>query len=385
MTRLAVRGPFSFSVYRGAVKLFGLVVVAACGPGLAPRDTRDVGRDSLTSAVGDPRALRELFHGSVVDGGLWFDDAACAKEFGAGEEVPKDRLDAFSYCLAGVHMQPSQRGDELGDVVVMTYAPGIEVEARVVQEEDGPHLSWIGYASRRPIDAMIPTITSAALESIRTSGDPNGPLDPAVAATLELDPTPKSHASYTWLRVCVDETGTLTLAEPYETTSSPASAAFAAAAKKWTFKPFTIHDTVVPVCSMVRMTYPPGQGPADETLPMPPRPTASHKNPTVFVEGSKSQKMHEGKRISGNKFLRPDDHTKAAIQKNGGGRVVGRFRICLDENGAPESILPLRSTGYANYDRELIAGMQQWRYEPYVLDGVPMAVCTGVTFIYNQN
>jgi hypothetical protein len=344
-----------------------------------------VGRSSLLGATGNPRALREMFRDSVVSGGLWFDDAACAKEFGAGEEVPKDRLDAFSYCLAGLHLQASTRSDALGDVVVMTYAPGIEVEARIVQEEEGAHLTWIGYASRRPIDAMIPTITSAALESIRTGGDPNGPLDPAVASKLELDPTPKSHASYTWLRVCVDETGAVTLADPYETTSSTASDAFSAAAKKWTFKPFTIKDKVVPVCSMVRLAYPPGQGPTEETLPMPPRPTASHKNPIVFVEGSKSQKMHEGKRISGNKLLFPDDHIKASISKSRNHHIVGSFRICLDEHGVPESILPLRSTGFADYDRELLAGMQQWRYEPYVLDGVPMEVCTGVTFIYNQN
>src|SRR4051812_21438244 len=83
----------------------GLVLVAACGPGLAARDTRDVGRDSLASAAGDAKALRALFHDNVVDGGIWFDDAACAKEFGAGEEVPKDRLDAFAQCLAGLHMQ----------------------------------------------------------------------------------------------------------------------------------------------------------------------------------------------------------------------------------------------------------------------------------------
>ena len=366
------------------MKLFGLVLVAACGPGLVQRDTRDVGREDLARAAGDASALSYMFHDSVVDGGLWFDDAACAKEFGAGEDVPKDRLDAFAHCLAGLHMQASTRGDELGDVVVMDYAPGIEVEARVVPEEDGSHLAWIGYASRRPIDAMLPTITSAALQAMRTSGDPNGPLDPAVASTLELDPTPKSHASYSWLRVCVDENGSLTLAEPFETTSTPASRAFVDAALKWTFRPFTVHDHPIAVCSMVRMAYPPGQAPVDETLPMPPHPSVSHKNPIVFVEGSKSQKLHEGKRISGNKMIVPDDHTKTAIQKKGGGRIVGSFRICLDENGAPESILPLRSTGFANYDRELLAGMQQWRYEPYAIDGVPTPVCTAVTFVYGQ-
>jgi hypothetical protein len=370
--------------YRRWVKLFGLVLVAACGPGLAARDTRDVGRDSLASAAGDAKALRALFHDNVVDGGMWFDDAACAKEFGSGEEVPKHRLDSFAQCLAGLHMQASTRGDELGDVVVMTYAPGIEIEARVMLEDDGSHLAWIGYSSRRPIDALVPTITSAALESIRTSGDPNGPLDPSVASTLELDPTPTSHASYTWLRVCVDETGALTLADPFETTSAPAAVAFVAAAQKWTFKPFTIHDKPVAVCSMARMTYPPGQGPAEENLPMPPAMSGSHKNPLVFVEGSKSGQIHEGKRISGKKNILPDDHIKTAIERKHLHQVVGSFKICLDEHGAPESILPIRSTGFADYDRELLAGMHEWRYEPYVLDGVPTPVCTGVVFIYNQ-
>lgn len=53
-----------------STSVLGLVLVAACGPGLAARDTREVGRDSLASAAGDPRALRELFHDSVVGGGV---------------------------------------------------------------------------------------------------------------------------------------------------------------------------------------------------------------------------------------------------------------------------------------------------------------------------
>ena len=28
--------------------------------------------------------------------------------------------------------------------------------------------------------------------------------------------------------------------------------------------------------------------------------------------------------------------------------------------------------------------MRTWRYSPYMKDGVPLEVCTGVTFIYSQ-
>lgn len=361
-----------------------VVLAAACGPGLAPRDTREVGRETLGNAVGDPGELRELFRGSVVDGGLWFADPACAGEFGKGEEVPQGRLDAFAACLVGLHLQPSPREDALGDVIVLDYAPGIELEARVAPEAAGTHLSWIGYASRRSIDALVPTITPAALESVRLTGDRNGPLDPELAAKLEVDPTPRSHAQFTWIRTCIDETGAVTLADPFETTSGKASVAFARAAAQWTFKPFEINGQPVAVCSMVRMSYPPGQAPTVETLPLPPSPSRTRKNPIVYADGSKEVKLHEGRRISGQKLIAPDDRTKTKIQKSKDGRVTAAFRVCLDENGAPESVLPLKSSGFAEYDSKITYFMNQWRYEPYTIDGVPTPVCTQVNFIYSQ-
>jgi hypothetical protein len=126
----------------------------------------------------------------------------------------------------------------LGDVVVLQYGPGIEVEARVIAEPDGPHLSWIGYASHRADDLPAPTITAAALEALRTGGDRDGPIDPAVGGALPLDPTPESHAQYAWIRLCLDATGQIASAHVAETTSPQASTAFLATAKAWTFRPF---------------------------------------------------------------------------------------------------------------------------------------------------
>ena len=65
--------------------------------------------------------------------------------------------------------------------------------------------------------------------------------------------------------------------------------------------------------------------------------------------------------------------------------MTGSFRVCLDESGHVESVLPTTSTGYANYDRELMSTMQGWVYSPYTIDGVAVPVCTHVTFFYSQH
>jgi len=357
-----------------------LVGVLACGPGLK-QDPKAEGRNALLDASQDPSAIEELFHGSVTNGGLWFEDPACADKFSKGGDVPDNQLATFAHCLAALHLQASAREDELGDVVVMTYPPGIEIEARVVHEASGAHLAWIGYESRRDVDALIPTITTEAFESIRLSGDRNGPIDPAVAATLGVGPG--SEPAHAWLRVCVDETGTVTLAHPFTTTDPKASVAFEKAAMAWTFKPFMIGARVVPICSMVRMTYPTGGLPSVEALPLPPGRSLS-KAEAVVLAGDHATKMTEGRRISGSKNIAPDDATKTLIQRSRLQKVSGTFRVCLDESGSVESILPTRSTGYASYDRKITGGIQTWKYAPYLVDSVPVPVCTSVTFIYSQ-
>lgn len=366
-----------------------LLGVVACGPQVVAndppewpaRDPHEVARDAIVANAENAADLEKLFHGSVVDGGIWFPDGACASQFANPGEIAKDKLHAFASCLATLHLRASGREDALGDVVVLDYDPGIELEARVVQELDGLHLSWIGYASRFPDDPMVPTITGDALDAIRTAGDHDGPLDPAVAATLPLDPTPTSHAQFTWVRVCVDQNGAVTKLHTSETTSTEAFKAFGAAAKAWTFKPFTIQGHAMPACGSVRMAYPPGQASKTEVLPLPPPPkTEHHAAPVEFAAGAK---VVEAKRIVGTREIRPDSSTAAAIHKRGQ-RLLGMFRVCLDDTGVVTSVLPARSTGFANYDRELMAGMKQWRYSPFEIDGTPAPVCTEVLFIYSQ-
>lgn len=103
--------------------LFAILVVA-CGPGVRLEDTRVVGRAALGDRANNAGELAAMMRDGVVNGGLLFEDPACAQQFGKMGDVPRDQVDAFARCVAGLHLKPSAREDELGDAVVMEYAPG---------------------------------------------------------------------------------------------------------------------------------------------------------------------------------------------------------------------------------------------------------------------
>jgi hypothetical protein len=110
--------------------------------------------------------------------------------------------------------------------------------------------------------------------------------------------------------------------------------------------------------------------------PPPPPPPAPPQNvpPTVL----------ESNRIAGSKLIVPDDKTKAAITKSGRDKVIGSFKLCIDLNGAVQSVTTLKATGFPDYDNKLTREMRVWKYTPYLVNGKATPVCTAVTFIYAQ-
>jgi len=91
----------------------------------------------------------------------------------------------------------------------------------------------------------------------------------------------------------------------------------------------------------------------------------------------------EGHRIEGDPQIAPPDIVKQAMARSGLDRLKGDVKMCLDKEGRVRSLRLLRSTGHAEYDQRLLAGMRTWRYHPYKLDsGASVPVCTVVTFIY---
>ena len=82
----------------------------------------------------------------------------------------------------------------------------------------------------------------------------------------------------------------------------------------------------------------------------------------------------EGSRIEGNPRIEPPDSVRQAMARAGQDKVKGLVKMCLDREGQVRSLAILRSTGHAEYDQRLLAGMRSWRYRPYRFDsGVAVA------------
>jgi hypothetical protein len=129
--------------YDAGMRWIAVALIAACGsspPRLSVDDdfVRNASRDAIAAAANNIDRMEELLGGDIVDGGLWFSDAKCANEFSSPGAITPDKQRDFAACLVGLHLEASPRRDALGDVVVMTYAPGFEVEARVVPDRHGP-------------------------------------------------------------------------------------------------------------------------------------------------------------------------------------------------------------------------------------------------------
>jgi hypothetical protein len=354
--------------------------LAACAPGLKQPDAHVQTRGVLVDASGNAVAIERLMKGAVMEGGLWFADAACAEQFSRDGEIHPDRFHAFAACLATLHWQASPREDAFGDSVVLNYSPGLEIEAVVAQELSGPRLLWIGY--RRDWDQALPTIVPEVLEGLREAGERVPNLPRAVGDELQLDAAPGARSAHAWFRICLDASGAVTSAEERETTSPTASRVFGDVVASWRFRPFIVDGKAIPVCSLVRLIYPRTHMTDKEWLPLPPPPSRRGKKPIMLAPGAK---VVEAKRIEGERRILPDERTRSAMADAGISQVAGAFRVCLDETGHVESVLPLKSTGFATYDRELLAGINRWVYSPFVVNGEPAPVCTAVNFVYSQS
>lgn len=112
----------------------------------------------------------------------------------------------------------------------------------------------------------------------------------------------------------------------------------------------------------------------DSARPAPPPPAPQTVPPTLL----------EQYRTAGDKLILPDDATKTEITRSGKTRVIASIKLCIDQAGKISQVRLLKSSGFPDYDRKLVAGMNKWGYRPYLVDGKAIPVCTAVTFIYTQ-
>jgi protein TonB len=118
-------------------------------------------------------------------------------------------------------------------------------------------------------------------------------------------------------------------------------------------------------------------GSAPPPPPPPPPPPAPPQNvPPTALEAS---------RVAGDKNIIPNDVTKTEIQRSGKEKLIGSFKLCLNTAGVVTNVMMLKSTGFPAYDNLIQSKMRgEWKYNPFLVNGRAVPVCTAVTFIYQQ-
>jgi cysteine-rich repeat protein len=89
-----------------------------------------------------------------------------------------------------------------------------------------------------------------------------------------------------------------------------------------------------------------------------------------------------GLRVSGETQVHPDEITQKQMIRDGASRVAAVVKLCIAPDGSVGSTHLLVPTKYAAYDAALVAAVAGWRYQPYRLDGAPVAACSTVRFVY---
>ena len=353
-----------------------VVVAAACGgaqgPAATPKhaDRTSLAADAFLDAVArkDVATIASALAAPLEYHGLLFADPDCATHFAGDCQLTADRLPAFAGCLAGLSLARAHRTHALHDVSVLEYPPGIEIAIAFAFHDDKATVGWIGYSGHADPRATLPTITGAALDALRTAP---ASLTPEQRAALDsARQLWKLDHVHAWLEVCVDADAHVAVT-PHEVSVPQARDAFVDAARAWQLRPFMVGGHAIPVCAFVRSSYPDDGSP--EILP-----PSSGQNPT---EAHLSPQELDKRRVSGSKLIVPSDDDKIAIGNAGVGKIVGSFKVCIDETGSVARVETLRSTGLLSYDQKLQHTIEHtWRYE-----AMPGPVCSAVTFIYSQS
>ncbi|HTR52106.1 MAG TPA: hypothetical protein VMJ10_15440 [Kofleriaceae bacterium] len=337
----------------------------------------------------DVPAIRNYLHAPLDYRELWFADADCRRRFASAAQLDQGDLDAFAKCLATLHVERSTRS-ALGPYdIALTYDAGLEFEADFgFRRETGTSLHSIGFLARRGQTDASPTIMPGALESLRIAGTPLVQPDDTARAQLDAElPKLYRREAYAWLKVCMDDVGRVMSAKPRAASSRKASEAFVAGLHDWRFKPFMLNGRAMPFCSLVRLSYP-ARDNSHEELPF--EPIVETEPMLVWMDELEPLRLMGDVRIKpppehvtvrhdpALRYLGPLEHQlDEQLAKQPHTRwLSGVFHVCIDVAGHVSSVSSHRGTGDSAYDAEIIKQISDWTYDPYLVDGNPIAVCT---------
>ncbi len=164
---------------------------------------------------------------------VWFDTAACTKEFGGKVAITAAKVPRLVTCLARLGLTEGKNG-------TFVHAPGVTLVPLLYR---GKLAGLSGVA----VETSVPTVSDAALTSN------------LVAGTLDVPPGGETEAATVWLEACVNPSGKIEKVSTKRSTSPTYAKTIEAAAARWSFKPFKRDGKPIRVC--LQRAY--------ETLPAP--------------------------------------------------------------------------------------------------------------------
>jgi TonB family protein len=108
---------------------------------------------------------------------------------------------------------------------------------------------------------------------------------------------------------------------------------------------------------------------------------AGADEPSLPVKVVKSSRLT---RIEGESQILPDPEDAQAIEQSGQG-AVAIMMLCIDATGKVTQVKLFRSSGHPGYDDKIQRTMQEWGYQPVLINGEPSPVCTAITHIYRPD
>jgi hypothetical protein len=271
-------------------------------------------------------------------------------EFATPSEVAGGRLDELARCLATLKLTVSTRREMLDDVVVLTYAPGFEIEARVLDTDPGPWVSWIGYESKLDDSDALPTIANATLEALRVAGDPH----PTLAGRTRGDGG--------WMKICIDATGAVSSTHVRAVTTLEGGRLLEEAVRQWRFRPFAPAGQPLPVCSVMVLI----NGRSAPIDMAPPAIATPNGEPIILTTFFRSKRV----------ALEPVPYRiRAQLSEQRIYRLPAIVMACVDPTGKTYGVRMIRSSGLPIYDQHIIARYSQAHIEPYLDGPTPVAVC----------
>lgn len=344
-------------------RLVALAVLSACAYESPSTATVRAFNQAIAARNGDQ--LDKLLQNPFEYGGIAFRDSGCSRDFATPGTITEDRRGRFLQCLTTLGMQWNPER-VMFDTATFEHHGGFTIEARLSLFEKHTRIYWLGYEGRYSADDSLPTISQSTLETLRTQGSTDAPSDPATVARLAREPrtarsTPYSYAIF---KVCVSETGETTIGGRYDASSPIAESVLSELVTHWRFRPFLIAGRPVAVCAMTRLIAPKEKA-ANATTRIGFTAPAPEGFTIVGYEA-----LVRLSTLEASNFRLPlatRSHSNHA-----------RVRLCIDGAGAVTRADVVESSGMAAYDALILGHVRKWRYQPYVLDGAGMPICTNV-------